>query len=96
MDELLIAAKMADATTTLPPDENRGPEILIICGTLVGLSLVMVVLRLWVRISLIRQVGSDDYTMVAAMVSTDPISAIDTGDCLESERNLQIRGKIDL
>lgn len=53
----------------LPPDVNRGPEILGICGTLVAFALVMVVLRIWVRASMIRHVGWDDYIMIAAMVS---------------------------
>lgn len=84
---------MADTTTTLPPDENRGPEILIICGTLVGLSLIMVLLRLWVRVSLIRQVGSDDYTMIAAMVSADPISGTRAGIVTQHGRENANLGK---
>ncbi|KAL3425733.1 integral membrane family protein [Phlyctema vagabunda] len=50
-----------------PPDINRGPQILAICGTLVGLTIVTILLRLWVRIKIIRQLGWDDYFMVAAM-----------------------------
>ncbi|KAM0323157.1 hypothetical protein ACHAQA_009007 [Verticillium albo-atrum] len=56
-----------DESIPLPPDVNRGPEILGVCGALVGLALVFVVLRIWVRVKLIRQLGWDDYCMMAAM-----------------------------
>ncbi|KAB5560195.1 integral membrane protein, partial [Coniochaeta sp. 2T2.1] len=49
------------------PDINRGGQILAICGTLTALCLVIVVLRTWVRARIIRQVGADDWTMIAAM-----------------------------
>ena len=52
----------------IPPDVNRGPEILAICGSLVGVALVMVLIRIWVRIKIVRQLGWDDYFMIAAMV----------------------------
>nr|CDP26528.1 Putative protein of unknown function [Podospora anserina S mat+] len=51
---------------SLPPDENRGPEILAICGTLVALSVLIVGLRIWVRAGMIGQVGIDDWTIIAA------------------------------
>ncbi|GAB1314738.1 Rhodopsin domain-containing protein [Madurella fahalii] len=51
----------------LPPDENRGPEILAICGSMVGLALVAVLLRIWVRAKMVRHVGADDWTIIAAM-----------------------------
>jgi hypothetical protein len=52
----------------MPPDENRGPEILAVCGSLVGLALVVVALRVWVRAKMVRHMGSDDWTIIAAMV----------------------------
>lgn len=58
---------MADARE-MPVDHNRGGEILAICGTLVGLSLVIVLLRIWVRVRIVKQVGADDWTIIAAMV----------------------------
>ncbi|EFX04839.1 integral membrane protein [Grosmannia clavigera kw1407] len=59
---------MADMTaSTYRPDYNRGPQILIVCGTLVGVSVVMVSLRIWVRATMIGHVGRDDYCMVAAV-----------------------------
>jgi hypothetical protein len=60
---------MADAAAMpLPPNEDRGPEILAVCGSLVGIALVMVVLRIWVRAKMVRHVGADDWTIIAAMV----------------------------
>lgn len=59
-------------TTYIPgqrPDDNRGPEILATCGSLVGLALFVVCLRIWVRLSYIRKIAADDYFMMAAMVS---------------------------
>lgn len=49
--------------------EDRGPQILSICGPLVGLAVLSTLSRLWVRIVLIRQVGWDDHIMGAAAVS---------------------------
>ncbi|KAH6632491.1 hypothetical protein F5144DRAFT_488900 [Chaetomium tenue] len=52
----------------IPPDENRGPEILAVCGALVGLALVVVLLRVYVRARMVRHLGLDDYTIIAAML----------------------------
>ncbi|KKY34131.1 putative integral membrane family protein [Diaporthe ampelina] len=58
---------MADpAATTTPPDINRGPQILAVCGTLVGLSVAAVSLRVWVRATITRQLGWDDGLIAAA------------------------------
>ncbi|KFA75720.1 hypothetical protein S40288_04958 [Stachybotrys chartarum IBT 40288] len=59
-----------DNSAVLPPDHNRGPEILAICGTAVGFALVVVIMRVWVRIRIIGKMGWDDYFMIAAMVRT--------------------------
>ncbi|KAK4173020.1 hypothetical protein QBC36DRAFT_360964 [Triangularia setosa] len=56
----------SNSNNPLPPDENRGPEILAICGTLVALSVVIVSLRIWVRARMIGHVGIDDWTIIAA------------------------------
>lgn len=59
-----------DNSVDLLPDHSRGPEILAICGTAVGLALLVVMMRIWVRIGIIGKMGWDDYFMIAAMVST--------------------------
>ncbi len=58
---------MADVAD-LPPDVNRGPEILAICGSLVGLALLAVLMRIYVRATMVKHVGADDWTIIAAMV----------------------------
>ncbi|KAK4461305.1 hypothetical protein QBC42DRAFT_347278 [Cladorrhinum samala] len=61
---------MASSTQAdMPPDHNRGPEILATCGSLVAISLLVVSLRMWVRAKMIGTVGADDWTIVAAMVT---------------------------
>lgn len=50
------------------PDTNRGPLILAVCGSLVGLATVTVLLRLWVRVRMIHQTGWDDFFILAAAV----------------------------
>ncbi|KAF2721221.1 hypothetical protein K431DRAFT_224704 [Polychaeton citri CBS 116435] len=57
---------MADLNT-LPPDVNKGPQILIICSIFVGLALFMVIVRIWVRIKITANLGRDDYCAAAAM-----------------------------
>ncbi|KAL2208405.1 integral membrane protein [Sarocladium strictum] len=58
---------MSAEDAPLPPDINRGPEILAICGSLVGLALVTVLLRVYVRVAMVKHMGADDWTIVAAM-----------------------------
>lgn len=59
---------MADPATTTPnpPYINRGPQILAVCGTLVGLAVAAVSLRVWVRATITRQLGWDDGLIIAA------------------------------
>lgn len=54
------------ATATAPPDLNRGPQILAVCGTLVGLAVAAVSLRVWVRATMTRQIGWDDSLIAAS------------------------------
>lgn len=53
-------------TTPPPPDVDRGPQILAICGSMTGLAVLFVLLRLFVRVRIVRSTGWDDYFMVAA------------------------------
>ncbi len=59
---------MADSAAETTPDENRGPQILAVCGSLVGLSMVVVALRIWVRARMVQHIGTDDWTIIGAMV----------------------------
>jgi len=48
--------------------EDHGKRILAITGTITGVSLAVVVLRVYVRAVMLKTLGSDDYTMMAAML----------------------------
>ncbi|KAF4983407.1 hypothetical protein FZEAL_1136 [Fusarium zealandicum] len=50
------------------PNENAGPEIIAATSVVVALATIAVVARLYVRLSMIRNIGWDDGFMVAAMV----------------------------
>ena len=52
----------------VPPDVQKGPEILISCSVCVGVALIVAVTRVFVKLKLIRNFGWDDYFMVAATV----------------------------
>jgi hypothetical protein len=63
LQEISIAAAMDQ-----PPDHNEGPNILIACGICVGIALLLVALRIYVRVWWTKNFGIDDYCMVGAMV----------------------------
>jgi hypothetical protein len=50
------------------PDVNNGPAILAAVATTTIIALVVVVLRLYVRIGMLRAIGPDDYFVISAMV----------------------------
>ncbi|KAF2109161.1 hypothetical protein BDV96DRAFT_652019 [Lophiotrema nucula] len=51
-----------------PPNENEGSAILGATFTVTIVALVTMITRLYVRLRMIRNVGWDDYVMIAAMV----------------------------
>ncbi|KAF2270940.1 hypothetical protein CC78DRAFT_610986 [Lojkania enalia] len=55
------------ASTKDMPNENEGPAILGATLTVALMALVTLVIRLYVRMVMIRNVGWDDYTMIVAM-----------------------------
>lgn len=48
---------------------NRGPECLAIFGTGIGVAAMVVILRLWIRVRILRKVGADDWLMAASLVN---------------------------
>ena len=48
--------------------ENAGPTILAVTLTVAIIALVTLVVRLYVRTKMIRNVGWDDYVMIIAML----------------------------
>lgn len=56
---------------------DKSSQLLAITGTFFTLAALIVILRCYVRISMLRVFGTDDYTMVLAMVS-EPARLFDT------------------
>lgn len=50
-------------------DHSRGPELLAIFGTGTGVAAILVILRLWVRIRILRKVGADDWILFVSLVN---------------------------
>ena len=50
-------------------DVNRGWAVLAVCWAFVACAFISTVLRVWVRVRLTRNMGPDDFNMIAAMVS---------------------------
>ncbi|EXJ87532.1 hypothetical protein A1O3_04492 [Capronia epimyces CBS 606.96] len=63
----LLERDAADPTTHYKNESNAG-SLLALHGTLCGIALLTVILRLYVRIFMLKGVGADDYVMVAAAV----------------------------
>lgn len=61
--------RQAAAEVVYDLTENNGPRILGIVGFLTAFTLATVLLRIYVRIWMTKTMGTDDYTMVASMVS---------------------------
>ncbi|KAI9754809.1 MAG: 3-isopropylmalate dehydrogenase [Chaenotheca gracillima] len=51
-----------------PSDDTRIPMVLAACGTSTVVALMMVSLRLYVRIRIVRKVGADDFAICVAMI----------------------------
>jgi hypothetical protein len=61
---------MSDLGFPKPPegDVTRGPSILAVLNTTTIIALFFIATRLYTRIVVVRTVGWDDYTLVAAGV----------------------------
>ena len=60
--------------TPLPPDENRAHILLGVMITCLTLSVTFIALRIWVRLTMVKQLGLDDWFMIVALVSA-PLAA---------------------
>lgn len=56
-------------------DVHQGWAILAICWAFIVCALVSTILRVWVRWRITRNMGSDDWVMVVAMVRSKPASS---------------------
>lgn len=50
--------------------QTKGPKIIGVFWVMAGLTLVMVVSRLYIRAGVLRNMGSDDWLIAASMVSS--------------------------
>lgn len=48
--------------------DDKGPKILAVLWTLTGLTTIMVIARVSIRLKLLRNFGMDDYLIVVSMV----------------------------
>jgi hypothetical protein len=70
MSQLLIPRQLSEADSADIDYSSNAPKILAITGTLTGLSCLLVVLRCYVRIFVLRRFYIEDYIMVVCGVST--------------------------
>lgn len=76
-------AAVGQPTTSIYPFENGGPTILGATLTVTVFALLTLIVRLYVRIRMIKNLGWDDYIMIVAMmlVGWSPkLSVRDTAD----------------
>lgn len=67
---------MADPRGLFPTydcSEDQGTKALVVAAVLLGVAIVTVIARLYVRILLRRALGWDDFTIIASSVSTSPL-----------------------
>ncbi|KAM0518871.1 hypothetical protein ACHAPE_003861 [Trichoderma viride] len=55
---------------------NRGPQLIAVVSVLMAFSLTAIILRCYVRISLVKAFGVDDYLMVFAMMTFTAFCAV--------------------
>jgi hypothetical protein len=58
------------------PDDNRGPEILAVCGSLTGIAFGFTAVRFFVRIKMTKNVGWDDWFCLFSWVCCFLLSII--------------------
>jgi hypothetical protein len=70
-----LLARQAATSTPQYKDENNSGTLLAIHGTFCGVAILVVLLRLYVRVFMLKSLGIDDYVMLAAAVG-DPALAM--------------------
>ena len=54
------------------PASDNGLTVVVLAWTLLTVSILVVTLRIYTRITRIRKVGADDYLMIYSVVSAIP------------------------
>ncbi len=62
----------------MPSQANQGPMINAVIWLGAGLSLILVLLRVFARARIVKKIGLDDHIMVVAMVSQYGTSSMST------------------
>ena len=57
------------AASPMNPHDNKGPKILAVLWALTGLTFMIVLARIFIRVKMLRNFGIDDYLIVIAMVT---------------------------
>ena len=70
---LALSGMQSTNRPPIPPDHNRGPIILAVQFSTLGVAIIVVLLRFYVRLNL-RAHGWDDYTIYLALVTSPPAS----------------------
>ena len=61
------------AAALLPPsagDQSKGWQVLLVHAILLGIGIILLFARLYVRAVIVRKVGIDDYFMILGVVSS--------------------------
>ena len=54
--------------SSLDPNANRGPQVVLISIVFTALAALFVVLRIWTRLGIVRNTGPDDWIMTGSLV----------------------------
>ena len=54
--------------SALPPDQNRGPEVLAVLWTFGAVALIVVGLKIYTRLQVLKETGIDDVLIVVSAV----------------------------
>lgn len=75
---LSLGERQSAASPTAPLDmTSNAATILAVNGVFTGVSLLIVLLRVYVRTIMLKTFGADDYFIVAAMVRDYPFGSLD-------------------
>jgi hypothetical protein len=69
MSNMFIPRQFDASAPVYPVGESHGSQILAITGFFTGLALLVVALRVYVRMGMLKIMGADDYVILISMVS---------------------------
>ena len=66
----MAPVNMADSS--MDPNANRGPQVVLISIVFTALAAVFVILRIWTRLGIVRNTGPDDWIITGSLVGFAP------------------------